>query len=189
MREKEEKEKEKSNSCKLIEETNLQFTAVVNDNLGAGAASLGTILLNGINNVQTLSDLAKNGVLAIEPSGLDSADEELGSVSVGSSVGHGEDTGASVLEGKVLISELLTIDGLATGTVAASKVSTLKHELGNDTVESATLVAKALFASAKSTEVLGSLGNNILSQLHNDTAKRAAVGRDIKENLGVRHVL
>jgi hypothetical protein len=40
---------------------------------------------------------------------------------------------------------------------------------GDDAMEAAALVAKALLASAESTEVLGSLGNNISSQLHNDT--------------------
>jgi len=43
---------------------------------------------------------------------------------------------------------------------------------GNDTVEAAALVAEALLASAESTEVLGSLGDDISSQLHNDTLKK-----------------
>ena len=77
-------------------------------------------------------------MLAIEPSGLLSADEELGSVAVkklvtmfrfakvskvlgivrvGASVSHGQDTRAGVLEGEVLIVELLTVDGLATSAL------------------------------------------------------------------------
>lgn len=39
-------------------------------------------------------------------------------------------------------------------------------------MEAAALVAEALLASAESTEVLGSLGDNISSQLHNDTLKK-----------------
>jgi hypothetical protein len=48
----------------------------------------------------------------------------LGSVGVGSSISHGEDTFTSVLEGEVLISELGTIDGLTTTSVATSEVYT-----------------------------------------------------------------
>ena len=38
-------------------------------------------------------------------------------VRVGAGVGHGEDTGASVLQGEVLIAELLAVDGLATSAL------------------------------------------------------------------------
>jgi hypothetical protein len=98
------------------------LTAIVNDDLGRGAASLATVGLDLLDDIQTLNDGTEDGVLAIEPSGLDSADEELGSVGVGTSVGHGEDTGAGVLEGEVLISELLTVDGLTTSTVTLGEV-------------------------------------------------------------------
>jgi hypothetical protein len=47
------------------------------------------------------------------PGSLDGGDEELGAVGVGSSVGHGEEAGGGVLEGEVLVGELLTVDGLA----------------------------------------------------------------------------
>ena len=71
---------------------------------------------------------------AIEPAGDDGGDEELGAVAVlqsvlarlwvrkgyirvGTSVGHREETGASVLQGEVLVGELLTVDGLATSAL------------------------------------------------------------------------
>src|SRR4051812_41434669 len=43
--------------------------------------------------------------------------------------------------------------------VAAGEITSLKHELGNDTVESRPSVTEALLASAESTEVLGRLGD------------------------------
>ena len=82
----------------------------------------------------------------------------------GAGVGHGEDTRASVLQGEVLVPELLTVDGLTAGTIASSEVTTLEHELGDDTVEGSTLeveglaaAASTLLASAESAEVLGGL--------------------------------
>ena len=62
-------------------------------------------------------------MLAIKPSGLDSADEELRSVGVGTSVGHGQDTRSSMGKGEVLIGKLFTIDRLASSTVLVGKVS------------------------------------------------------------------
>jgi hypothetical protein len=100
----------------------------------------------------------------------------------GSSVGHGEDTGASVLQVEVLVLELLAVDGLTTSAlpivshwyriaggwdmtyVAAGEVTTLEHELGDDTVEGRALVveglaraAGALLSGAESAEVLSGL--------------------------------
>lgn len=82
-----------------------------------------------------ISDLAEDNVLSIEPAGDDGGDEELGAVAVettislkaekkglrclrvGTSVGHGEKTRLGVLADEVLIGELLTVDGLATGAL------------------------------------------------------------------------
>ena len=55
----------------------------------------------------------------------DEAEEELRSVGVGTSVGHGEDTGTVVLVDEVLIGELSSVDGLTTGTVSDGEVITL----------------------------------------------------------------
>lgn len=50
-------------------------------------------------------------------------------VGVGASVGHRQDTWASVLVDKVLISEFGAVDGLATGTVVVGKVTSLAHKV------------------------------------------------------------
>lgn len=54
--------------------------------------------------------------------------------------------------------------------VAVGEVTTLEHELGDDTVEDRALVAEALLAGAESTEVLGSVGSDIAAQLHDNAA-------------------
>lgn len=56
-----------------------------------------------------------------------------------------------MLELKVLISELVAVDGLAAGSVSFGEVATLNHELLDDAVEGRALVAKALFAGGQST--------------------------------------
>jgi hypothetical protein len=50
-------------------------------------------------------------------------------------------------------------------------------------------LANALLASAQRTKVLGGLGRHVGEQLKRNAAGRCAANRDIKENLGVRHVV
>ena len=83
-------------------------------------------------------------MLSIEPRARDRGDEELGAVSVGTSVGHGEKVGLGVLVDEVLVGELHAVDGLTTSTVAGGEVTTLAHELLDDAVETATLVVEGL---------------------------------------------
>jgi hypothetical protein len=60
-----------------------------------------------------LSDFTKDNVLAIQPRGHDSGDEELRTVGVGTSVSHGQEERTVVLQLEVFILELFTVDGLA----------------------------------------------------------------------------
>ena len=46
--------------------------------------------------------------------------------------------------------------------ITTGEVASLQHELRDDSVELAALVAVSLLASAQSSEVLGSLGNNVV---------------------------
>ena len=54
--------------------------------------------------------------------------------------------------------------------VATSEVTALKHEVRNHTMELGTGVAKALFASAKGTEVFSGLGGDIVVEVEIDPA-------------------
>jgi len=109
-------------------------------------------------------------VATIKPLGLDGADEELRAVGVLAGVGHRENARASVLELEVLVSELLAVDGLAAGAGAVGEVTSLEHELRDDTVELAALVgerlarfAGALFPSAERAEVLDTTAASVSS--------------------------
>jgi hypothetical protein len=136
-------------------------------------AAAGASGLESLDDVQALvvSDLAEDDVATIEPRGDNGGDEELGAVGVGASVGHGQQTGLVVLQLEVLIGKLLAVDGLAAGTVTAGEVTTLEHEVGDDSVERRALVAKALLAGAESTEVLSGLGDNIIEEVEGDAAR------------------
>lgn len=91
---------------------------------------------------------------------------------------------------EVLVGELLTVDGAATGTlslsvsftrldvneyltrtyVAAGEVTTLKHELGDDTVEARALVTFTRGFLAELTEVASGPGDDAVEEVEDDTA-------------------
>jgi len=105
----------------------LKLTTVGNDDLLGSGARLGAEGLDLLDDIHACGDIAEDDVLAIEPVGLDGTEEELGTVGAWTSVGHGENTWAGVLELEVLILELGAVNGLATGSVARGEVTTLQY--------------------------------------------------------------
>ena len=87
--------------------------ALCDGDAATGLAAGRTLGLNLLDNVQTINDLAKDDVLAVEPRGDNGGDEELRAVGVGASIGHAEQEGLGVLALEVLVGELLAVDGLA----------------------------------------------------------------------------
>ena len=53
-----------------------------------GSSGLTSDRFEGIEDVESVNNLSEDGVLSIEPVACDESKEELGSVGVGSSVGH-----------------------------------------------------------------------------------------------------
>ncbi len=68
---------------------------------------------------------AARTVLAIQPGAGDGAQEELAAIGVGPRVGHGQHSGAVMLQGEVFVGEHLAVDGLAAGAVARREVAAL----------------------------------------------------------------
>jgi hypothetical protein len=144
-------------------------------------------------------------MLSIEPRSHHRSDEELGSVGVGAGIGHGQEAGFSVQRLEVLVWEegvrliagrsgalrvptgkFLAVDGLSTSTVVAGEVTTLKHELGDHTVEGGTFIAEAVLASRKLSEVLRSPGDGLVVQLENDSTSGSTVADSDVKLEGVR---
>ena len=129
-------------------------------------------------------------MLAVQVRSRSEAEEELGSVGVWSSIGHGEDASASVTVGEIFILEFATIDGLATSAVASGEVTALSHEAWDDTVELGSLeveifalCAHAFLASAECSEVLSCLWGVLDIKGNGDSAGSLATDGDIEEDV------
>ena len=95
---------------------------------------------------------------------------------------------------KILISELLSVDGLSASAVALGEVSPLKHELRDDSVELAVLEVKSLarfavslLSSAQCSEVLSCQWGGVSEELEHNTFG-LGTDLDVKEDLGVCHL-
>uniref|UniRef100_A0A8I3PCL9 Peptidylprolyl isomerase A n=1 Tax=Canis lupus familiaris TaxID=9615 RepID=A0A8I3PCL9_CANLF len=126
-------------------------------------------------------------MLAVQPLSLGGADEKLGTVCVGSSVGHGQDARPCVLQDEVLVIKLLPVDGLAASAIVTREVPTLAHKSRDNPVKAGTFVTESLLSSTQSTKVLCCLWNFVCKQLERDAAQRLAVHGDVKEHGGVDH--
>ena len=133
----------------------------------------------------SVDNFSEDDMLAVQPAAFDSGDEELWAIGVGSSVGHGEESYLVVLQLEVLISEFGSVDRFSSSAVVVGEVSSLEHELGDDSVEAWSGIAEALLTSAESSEVLSSLGDYVLVEFEGDSACGSSVNGDVKIALGV----
>ena len=102
-------------------------------------------------------------MLVVQPRSLDGGDEELGSVGVWARVGHGEESRSCVLDQKVLVLKLGSVDRLTPCSVKPLKVAALQHELGDDPVEDGALVRETLLVlpGGDRYKICHSSGNNL----------------------------
>eukprot|EP00534_Pseudo-nitzschia_fraudulenta_P011629 CAMPEP_0201215244 /NCGR_PEP_ID=MMETSP0851-20130426/188858_1 /ASSEMBLY_ACC=CAM_ASM_000631 /TAXON_ID=183588 /ORGANISM="Pseudo-nitzschia fraudulenta, Strain WWA7" /LENGTH=251 /DNA_ID=CAMNT_0047504689 /DNA_START=202 /DNA_END=958 /DNA_ORIENTATION=- len=144
---------------------------------------------DALDEINSVEDLSEDDVSAIQPGGFDGGDEKLGSIGVGSGIGHAQVHGPFVLQIEIFVLEFASVDALSSATVVHSEITTLDHEVGNDAVESASLVVQrlsalsdALFTGAEGTEVLGSFGG-FAEETKDDASLLATGDFDVEEDL------
>ena len=115
-------------------------------------------------------------MLAIQPLGLGGADEKLGTVCVGSSICHGQDARACVLQDEILIIKFLPVDGLAVCTTVSCEDTTGAHKSRNNSVKARGFITKSFLPSAQSMKVFSCLWNFVCKHLEGDAARGLAMG-------------
>lgn len=163
------------------------------DRAGDGPRAL-PLCLHGLDDALAIHHLAEDAVLAVQPRGGSGGDEELGAVCVGAGIRHGEEEGSVVGELEVLVREFLPVDRLSSGAVAGREISSLAHELRDDSVEAAALVVQGLpepsdasLSRAEGAEVFGRLGYDVREELELDPPLRRTADGDVEEDTWVSH--
>ena len=121
-------------------------------------------------------------------------------VGVLSCVCHGEETLLRVLELEVLVWELGAINysssaqtqrpisfgihtRLSTSSITLGEITSLDHEILNDTVERRPFISKVLLSSRQRSEVLNSLGHSLAIQTHHNTTHGLVAMADVEVDL------
>lgn len=161
-----------------------ELSGVSYDTLGFGLAVRGAHLVELINNILSVNHFSKDDVLSVKPGARHEGDEELWAIGVLASISHGEQVWLGMFDLEVLILKLSAVDGLASSAVVVGEISTLGHELIDDAMESWSLVSESLLSSAESSEVLSSLGDDVVKELESDSSGRFIVDADVEEDFG-----
>jgi len=106
-----------------------EFSAGVDDNLLARSARLGATPLHFAHHLGATDDMTEDHMLVVQPICFRGAYKELRAVGIRPRVGHGQSAETIVFQVKVLVVELLAIDGLSAGTIVIGKVAALAHLL------------------------------------------------------------
>ena len=164
-----------------------QGTAVGDNDLRTRLAAAVAVSLDLLNEFPALlrRDLSEDDVLAVEPGGFHGRDEKLGAVGTRPGVGHGEEADVIVLDLEVLVSELFSVDRLSAGAVVVREVTSLEHELRDDPVEPAALVAEAVLACAELSEVSCGLWDDFVEEVEDHSAGFLPVDGDVE--VALRH--
>lgn len=83
-------------------------------------------VFQSLQHVHSLLHFSENNMTTIQPGARNGRNEELRSVCIGSTVGHGQKTRTVMLQGEVLIRETVAIDRLASHAIAHGEVSSLQ---------------------------------------------------------------
>ena len=133
--------------------------------------------LGFLTNIEAVDSTSKDCVLLIEMRSVFVADEELRSVGVRSSIGHGKDALVRVRVPNLLVVEPITVDAHATSAISSRGVTSLHHEVINDPVEAVALVVilLSLLSCAECAEVLCRLGHSLVEKLKDNSALLVAL--------------
>lgn len=123
---------------------------------------------------EAIDHFSEHDVFTVQEVALGACDEELAAVGVASAVGHGEKTRSIVLQFEVFIVKTWSIYACGSGAIASDKVSSLNHEILDDSVERSSFESNwntifSHLASAQLSEVFTCFWTHVRVQLHDET--------------------
>ncbi len=142
---------------------------------------------NFLDNIHSLNYFSKYNVPFIKPWTGNSCDEKLGSIWVGSGIGHRQKSWTGMIMLEIFVIEFLSVNGFASSSIMVREITSLKHELRDDSVEDGSFVSIPFFAGAKSSKVLCSFWDSISEKLEDNFSDIFIVGWDFEVCFWVGH--
>ena len=136
-----------------------------------------------VNNILSINNLAVDDVLSVEPWAGNEGDEELRAICVFTGICHWEEVRFGMLDFEVFVFKLVSVDGLSSSAVMVGEVTSLGHEVVDDTMESWSLVSKSFLAGAESSEVGCSFGDDVIIEFEDNFSSRVSVDGDVEEHV------
>lgn len=109
------------------------------------------------NTNHSFDNFAKHHMSTVQPRRLFGGNEELRTISVLTSVGHGQPARAVMLELEVLVLKPVTVYADTAGAIAFGEIASLDHEVPDDPVELTALVSMAFRLLRQLDKVFGCL--------------------------------
>ena len=94
-----------------------------------------------LHNILSLIHLSEDNMFSVKPRCFSCSDKELAAVCVWSSISHRQAV-RLMLKNKVLILKFRSVDGLSSSAVEVSEISSLDHEIRNDSMENTGLISR-----------------------------------------------
>jgi hypothetical protein len=167
----------------------LELARVHNRNFALGRTAVGSLSLDFLDKLLSFDNFPKDNMTTIKPRCLNSSNKELRSVGVGSRVGHGQVHGSFMLQLEILIVKLAPVDRFSSTSIKIGEITSLNHEIGNDSVEDGSLEMKrlsrfsnSLLTGAQGPKVLGSLGDVLSEQSQDDASLLTAFNFNIEKD-------
>ena len=138
----------------------------------------GVALVDPVDHLLPFYNPAKHRVLVVQVGCGDMGDEELAAISAGTSIGHGENTGAVVAQARV---EFIGKGVAGTAGAGTQRATALDHEVGDHPVEGQAVVKRGAggFAAAAKMEAAFRQADEI------DDRQRCLVVRESEQDVAL----
>ena len=148
------------------------------------------ILLHFLDDILAFDDATKNRVFLVQVRSRTKTDEELRTIRVRTRVGHRQEAAVSVRVPDLFVVELVAVDAHTSGAVLVCRVTALRHEALDDSVENVALIVQVLVVSlarADDAEILRSQRHRLAEEFEDNTPGEVRLllvaDRNIEEGL------
>ena len=159
-----------------------------NSNFRSWFSWLWSYFVEIINYVLTLNNFTKYDVFSIKPWAFNKCNEKLWSVSIFSCISHWQKIWLIVFNFKILIFKFISINWLSSSSIVISKISALRHKIGNNPMEMWIFKSESFWVSTKLSKILCSFRSSIIKKFEDNFSSFVSSEVNIKEYFRFWHI-